>query len=273
MKSLLADFIPIFLVYAFVSDPIDSIQFSGSTLGKFIAICIIAFYTSIHSTYGVFVCLLILVYYQTDMVEEILNMEHGLAIESRLAEMNAAFYRQNGIPFRAADQNDSVYADSNALTTMVEVPDTLPNKPAELLEGFRPNEPGMYTYTPVKSYRSLAEDVIENKEKKAELMAIFRKDNCVNGRLVHRGVEVSREMTDHVFREIRFDDERHKCNVCDPECGFSIIEEKLSAETELKLPKSSNDVLSSNIDYVISRFTSTTNWLNNAIPLNSFVAV
>jgi len=275
MNSLLVDFIPIFLVYGFVKEPVASIQFSGSTLGKLIAICIIAFYTSVSPTYGVFVCLLILVYYQTDMVEEILNMEHAMAMEARLADMTAAFYRETTIPFRAIAQNESTYAASDARTTMVEVPDTLtptPN-PDVVVEGFRSNDAGLYAYTPVKPYRNVAEDVLENKGKKAELMAIFRKDHCVNGRLTHRGTDVHREMSDHVFREIRFDDERHKCNVCDPACGFSIIEEKVSNEAELKLPKSSNDLLTSNMDYVMERVHATANWLNRAIPHTSFVAV
>jgi hypothetical protein len=142
-----------------------------------------------------------------------------------------------------------------------------------LTEGFKPNDAGLYAYTPVKPYRVHAEDVLENKERKAELMAIFRKDRCVDGRLVHRGMDVKSEMADHLFREIRFDDETHKCNVCDPHCGFSIIEEKLAKESELTLPKSANDAWTFNLDYVAERITATTNWLNQAIPLNTFVSV
>jgi hypothetical protein len=276
MNSLLVDFIPIFLVYAFAKEPVATIQFSGSTLGKLIAICLIAFYTSVNATYGIFVCLLVLVYYQTDLVEEILNMDRSLAIEARLSQLNAAFYRQNGIPgnqpFHGLNGGENPYATSNAPTTMVEVPESLTPKPDDLSEGFRPNDASLYAYTPVKPYRAVAEDVIDNKEKKAELMAIFRKDHCVAGRLVHRGGDVQPEMTDHVFREIRFDDEKHKCNVCDPQCGFSIIEERLSNESDLRMPKSSNDFWTSNLDYVVSRITDTTNWLNAAIPLNSFVS-
>ena len=277
MNHLLVDFIPIFLVYAFAKEPVAAIQFSGSTLGKFIAICIIAFYTSVNATYGMFVCLLILVYYQTDLVEEILNMDRSVAIEARLAELNAAFYRENGIPgnrpFHGLNGSESSYAKTNAPTTMVEIPESLTPKPDDLSEGFRPNDASLYAYTPVKPYRVHAEDVIENKGKKAELMAIFRKDHCVNGRLVHRGCDVHPEMCDHIFREIQFDDETHKCNVCDPQCGFSIIEERLSNDGELRLPKSSNDFWESNMDYVSSRFTDATNWLNRAIPLNTFVAI
>ena len=291
--QLFVDFIPIFIIYVFASDPTSAIQFSGSTLGKFVAICIIVFYASVNTTYGIFVCMLVLVYYQSDLVEEILNIEHGIAMENRLAEMNRAFQERSDRfhVYQAPTPVKLNWGESNARTTMVDVPDTLDPQltrsvpsvpsvlsglsvPSVLEEGFSPNDPSIFSYVPVKSYRSVAEDVLDNKEKKAELMAIFRKDNCVDGRLQHRGLDVHREMSDHVFREIRFDDEKHKCNVCDPGCGFSIIEEKLKQEDELKRPVKSNDIFTSNFEFIQGLFTTSASVLTAPIPSEmSIVAV
>ena len=46
-------------------------------------------------------------------------------------------------------------------------------------------------------------------------------------------------MTEHVFPEIKF--ESGVCNPCDPNCNISFTNKKIDTETELVLPKSSND--------------------------------
>lgn len=49
------------------------IEFGNTILGKFIIIIIIIFYTSINKLYGVLVCLLFILFYQSDIVENMLN--------------------------------------------------------------------------------------------------------------------------------------------------------------------------------------------------------
>jgi len=253
IQELCVDFIPIFIVYLFASYPRDFVLISGSTLGKFVALCIITFYTLVNPMYGVFVCLLILVYYQTDFVEEILNIERGEWMEQQMMEMSAVI-NENG--------KHREYASANGRTTIADL-ETENNK---LTEGFQANDPALYSYIPVRSYRSLTEDVLDRKDKKAELMAIFRKDNCENGRLVHRGMDVHPEMSDHVFREIKFDNEFHKCNPCDPMCSFSIIEEKIRLEAQLQAPVRSNDVMETYSKVIQDAFTQTTGTIYGYIP-------
>jgi len=250
-RELCIDFIPILIVYFFISDPKSAVLFSGSTLGKLISICIIAFYTSVNMVYGVFVCLLILVYYQTDFVEEILNAGQNDWMETQLNEMNASF--TNSLYVRESPNTyygggEPAWGNANGKTTIAEI--SLPKPiiqisgftPEKNVEGFASNDPSKYAYEPVKSYRSVAEDFLENKDKKAELMAIFRKEHCKNGTLTHRGLEVNSEMSDHIFREIKYDNEYNKCNPCNVSCEFSIIEEKIQTESELQTPVRSNDV-------------------------------
>jgi hypothetical protein len=77
--------------------------------------------------------------------------------------------------------------------------------------------------------------------RKKELLDIFRKTNCdANSRLKYKGGTVQPEMADHVFREIQFQNDSAKCNPCDVTCEFSIIEERLNREEELR-PSSSKE--------------------------------
>ena len=271
-RQLLVDFIPIILVYVFVSYPEDAVLFSGSSLGKFIAICIITFYTSVKPIYGVFVCVLLLVYYQTDFVEEILNIERRDWIETRLLEMNAEFSKNYGVRVHG-NFGKPVWGNANGRTTIAEVdlPTPPPSTPEKMTEGFRLHDPALYSYVPVRSYRSVAEDLIDHKDKKAELMAIFRKENCVNDKLMHKGIEVRPEMSDHIFREIKHDDEFNKCNPCLSSCSFSIIEEKLRVETDLQMPVRSNDVFEMYAQSLQDIFTQTSTTVSGYIPnMNNF---
>ena len=273
-RQLLVDFIPIILVYVFVSYPEDAVLFSGSSLGKFIAICIISFYTSVKPIYGVFVCVLLLVYYQTDFVEEILNIERRDWIETRLLEMNAEFSKNYGVRVHG-NFGEPLWGNANGRTTIAEVdlPKPPPSTPEKMTEGFQLHDPALYSYVPVRSYRSVAEDLIDHKDKKAELMAIFRKENCVNDKLMHKGIEVRPEMSDHIFREIKHDDEFNKCNPCLSSCSFSIIEEKLRVETDLQMPVRSNDVFEMYAQSLQDIFTQTSTTVSGYIPnMNNFTS-
>lgn len=273
-RKLCIDFIPILLIYVFAVYTKDAVLLSNTSLGKLLAISIIVFYTSINTVYGIFVCLLILVYYQTDFVEEILNMERGEWMENQMAEMNALISTKYGDPLTGVELN----GDANGRTTIVDIGKnaglggvlgTTPSKHEDkratdkLAEGFRSNDPDIYAYVPVRSPLSQAEDVLDKKDKKAELMAIFRKDHCENGILMNRGLEVNSEMSDHIFREIKFEDESKKCNPCDPSCRFSIIEEKIKVETELQTPVRSNDAFSQSLQEM---YHTTTNAVSGYLP-------
>jgi hypothetical protein len=52
----------------------------------------------------------------------------------------------------------------------------------------------------------------------------FKKNYCLDGKLIHKGSEVKTEMMSHIFPEISFEDNKI-CNPCDNNCRFNIIEE------------------------------------------------
>ena len=75
MKNILSQFIPIILLYLLLSFSREFAVFSHTVLGKLAAILIIVYYTVIDKTIGLLVCALIIFYYQSDFVENMLNMD------------------------------------------------------------------------------------------------------------------------------------------------------------------------------------------------------
>ena len=302
--QLCVDFIPIFLVYFLLSDTRQFVVGSGTALGKLVAISIIVFYTSVNTMYGLFVCLSILLYYQTDFVEEILNMERGEWMESELMKMSELVKYSGrvaeGVRGNSGERSSSEFvqfATSDRLrkysifdrdglspenlesgwvdqagpspvyehTTIANIPPVKINllrQKESTAEGFSANDPAMFAYVPERSYRGIAEDLLDKKDRKSELMNIFRNEHCEKGVLLHREMEVNPEMSDHIFREIKFDDTFRKCNPCDPTCAFSIVEEKLNTETRLQTPVRSNDMMES----IQDAFATTTATLYGYIP-------
>ena len=75
MKQVLLQFIPIFLLFLIVSYTEKMVEWSNTSLGKLVVIMIILFYASIDKLYGVLVCLLFILFYQSDTVENMLNKQ------------------------------------------------------------------------------------------------------------------------------------------------------------------------------------------------------
>lgn len=208
MLKHLIDFIPIVLIYMFVVHPKDSVLFSNTSLGKLIAISLIIFYSSYKLVYGFFVCVLILFYYQTDIVNDILkpNMDYPYILEG------AEGADPETMPLEDTPNSDLEFVNINAKQTV------LP---------YVPYEESVNTYEPSVPYNERNEDILSGKDEKAELKAIFRKQFCVDGQVTDEASEYYTKTTG--------------CNPCDETCEFSVIEERLKTETEL-IPKESNSV-------------------------------
>jgi hypothetical protein len=86
MKNVLlfAEILPLFIFYLFFADPDSMIWFSVSYLGKLAAILIILFYADLHWIYGLFVCVCIILYYQSDLVEGMQVRESMLSYNSSI---------------------------------------------------------------------------------------------------------------------------------------------------------------------------------------------
>jgi|LauGreDrversion2_2_1035103.scaffolds.fasta_scaffold01609_3 hypothetical protein len=65
----LAEFIPIILFYIFFVHSDEMLDFSNTLLGRAFAVGLIVFYSSINTIYGIAMCILVIFFYQTDMVQ------------------------------------------------------------------------------------------------------------------------------------------------------------------------------------------------------------
>lgn len=198
MKNTIAQFIPIVAIYALLSQYNGCISFSHTIIGKLIAILVILFYTSIDKMIGLFVCSLILLFYQMDCVERSLNKEAFHDINGKTIEQ---IMEEKQLP--DPDFKETKPAKSNKkdkLETFENYQDTYSNQNMEV------------------------EDV--------NAIQSFKEHSCKNGKLQYKGMDVNNEMTSHVFPEITFKDDY--CNVCSPTCKFSIIEAKLRSEKKVK---------------------------------------
>lgn len=73
MKLILVEFIPIVLIFLLLSYTKEFIHISNSILGRLIALIIILFYTAFDITHGLLACAVIILFYQSDIVENMLN--------------------------------------------------------------------------------------------------------------------------------------------------------------------------------------------------------
>ena len=166
-EKVALQFIPIILLFLLLSYSKNMTIFSHTILGKLIAIGLIILYTTVDKYTGLFVCSLIILYYQFDFVESMLNMD----LLDSTPEYDTA-------------TNDDLIDDHL------------------YIEGF------------------------------SQIQNNFVQENCKKGVLTYKNMDVKPDMAEHVFQELKFIDDS-PCNVCSNTCGFSIIESKLSKESDL----------------------------------------
>jgi hypothetical protein len=77
MKYTIVQFIPMIIFFLWVSYPQEFVVFSNFSIGRFIAVCIIIFYSSLDKYLGLFICGLVILFYQTGYIENMNNVrEH-----------------------------------------------------------------------------------------------------------------------------------------------------------------------------------------------------
>lgn len=175
IKQIIINFIPIFLLFALLSYTEKFIRVSGSVLGKLIAVFIVLFYTSINILHGILATALIILYYQSDIVESMLNMYE---------------YSDKKTPI-GIDIEDIKPTAENCLSYLTQYERQSPN---------------------IKSY--------ENKK------ASFRNEHCKKGHLVSKQQNIRTDMTEHVFPEVSYVND--KCNICDSTCDFTVSDRIIS---------------------------------------------
>lgn len=197
-SQIVSQFIPILLILLLLTNTTEFIKFSHTIIGKLIAITILIFYIILDKTVGLLTCVLIILYYQCDFVENVLNQ------------------------FNISESFDNVGINNvpDATTTTAE-PGT-----------------GLFAYFPLSLLDKLGFTNYASIPTPPDAITEFRKRNCEENQLIHKGMNVKDENIDLIFPELKFKND--KCNPCDKNCNFSIIEFKLNNEAEL-IPIDSNE--------------------------------
>jgi hypothetical protein len=214
MKTTVAQFIPIIVIITLLSYSTEFVNMSNTILGKIFAICIVLFYTSLDKYMGLVLCLLVIVYYQSDFVENMLNTDETMDklfenFESSKKE-ELSNPTQGDKQIQDGDKKQSQLQENMSSLSDVYAADTQndPDKDEEPdTEGMTKQKEGMTT------------------------VSDFRKQNCKGKKLLSKGSEVKPDMVKHIFPNVEFTN--HTCNVCDDSCNFSIIENRLKTEKEL----------------------------------------
>lgn len=195
MKKIIAQFIPILLIFFLLAFLKPFIRFSNTILGKLIAVAVIVFYTYIDKIIGLFVCSLVILFYQLNFIE---GMDNHLISEIIDPETDLV----------------------NILDDEIYLPEAEAKK----------NWPKGISAYKLAEYK-VDQEKDQEKDQDNRIRKEFREENCRNGELIYKNNKVKKDMAEFVFPELKLGD--NKCNPCDKTCRFSIIETKLKTETEL----------------------------------------
>jgi hypothetical protein len=94
-QNTIAQFIPMVALFFLLSQYRGCVELSHTILGKLLAVFIILFYTTIDKVLGLFVCALVILFYQMDCRENLLNIESFDTIEEQEEEGEEAELEYN----------------------------------------------------------------------------------------------------------------------------------------------------------------------------------
>ena len=174
IQNIIAEFIPIVLIFLFLYTNKQFLLFSKTILGKVISILIIVFYAFINKYIGLFACIVVILFYRYGYKESFDFIE----------------YDTNDLDVEVID--DPIYLDINS------------NKSKDVK-------------VKVKVLKENDDIIIEDGDE--IFRREFRKENCKNGYLKNKGMNVKIEMAEHVFPEMKYTNV--VCNPCDENCDFT----------------------------------------------------
>ena len=209
--KLTINFIPIILLYLFATYTTEFAKFSHTIIGKAFAVLLILFYVKLDFIIGLFVCALVVFYYQTDYIESFDNM---LKEETNVDEKDDDDEKVEGDVKK--DKNDAKKDEDD---------DKKDDDNNDTVENFET----LYCDTNNKY-------ILDDKSKNE-----FRKTYCKNRHLIHKGQIIKPEMSEFIY-PIKQKSEYAKCNICDTTCDFDIINKRIDDESQLINPKNSNDL-------------------------------
>jgi len=219
MQDPIGGILPVLILFTLVCYPIELAYLSETSLGKLFFVSLILYYGNIDLIYGIFTCVLVLVYYQVGYLDHVRSIERNQLIQESMATWQSMFSEEESYM------------------------DPAPTIRAPEFRSYTTRDASTFTYIPHECPSK--EDTLLQKDRQHELKTIFRREHCKQGKLQNG---VRHELAEHVafpltgnrVAEVRFDQDFAKCNPCDPTCGFSIRTEQLNVEEKLSKPASSN---------------------------------
>ena len=225
-STFFVESIPILLILLFTLYTKSMIEISYTVLGKLIAVFLIIGYSVYDVLYGLIICAIVILYYQLDSIECMEN-------ETPKNRLN---YMQNS-------NTDTIISNDISPVSVVDI--TTPTHQVNAFNITTPthqvNAANITTQSTEEHNNSsiTQETATSSQEGLITNYYDFQKKNCRNSQLFYKEYPIKNDMVEHIFPEIRFDS--NICNPCDPNCKISFINNKITTESNLVLPKSSND--------------------------------
>lgn len=273
MKSIIVKLLPIILVSVLFLYKEDTIEFSHTILGRLVAVSIILFYISCNILYGLLACLLVILYYQFDFVEERSNLKINMIhlegfqegagpldnimqqidakidakLDAKVGDVKSDITNlKNDIKGFKTDITDfktdvsNVKADINTVKTDISsVKTDVTNNSNDIIKAM--NTAPKKEKSGFTNYSDLYDELKKEPDTKSKFKSQFKIQNCQGGELKFKNITVRNEIVPHIFPELKYENE--PCNPCSNTCNFSIIEEKIKNEDALIKPVNSNDVV------------------------------
>ena len=196
--TTISQFIPITIIVLLLSWSKEFVNISRTILGKILALSVVIFYTHLDKYLGLIICLFVIIYYQSDFVENMLNTDD---LMNTLVEN-----------FEAS-QKEKMSVIEESSTTIEDMQTVIPK------------------FAGLQQMMSKVDEVYNQENEGFDVVQKFREENCKDNSLYHKQMKVKPEMVSHIFPELKF--KNSDCNVCDNTCEFSIIENRLANEKEL----------------------------------------
>lgn len=164
-ENIISQFIPILIILWLLMNSTQFIEFSQTIIGKLIAVCIIIFYTIIDKKIGLFVCVLTILFYQSDFVENTLN-------KMNITETFNTF-----------------------ITSIIPPSSTQPENSMDT---------GLLSYFPLSLLDTLGFTDYNTIPTPPDAISEFKKRNCINNQLKYKNMNVKNEYVDLIFPELSF---------------------------------------------------------------------
>jgi hypothetical protein len=182
-------YLPILLLITYLLFPSEFILQSNTILGKLFSILVIVIYTNVNYLYGLVVCLLVIFYYQSDYIYNVIQYENFQPSQMQIQ-----------IPYLNDDIKESMISQINSTT--------IDNHKIENIGLLELNKAYSKEKLPIQSE---SETIFRNQHCNENLELIYKKQ------IIHNNDKIP-----NIFPDIQFVDNNKPCNPCDPHCPFVI---------------------------------------------------